>query len=104
MTIIIQGPIWRGDASSLILDRVLKTAYLNLSKPALGLWIYLYLNDEGTIINLQQKEIKEQLNISPSSYHKAIKELQEKRFLIKREKEPDIFDFYFYSLQKEGTA
>lgn len=98
MTIVIQGPICRGEESSLILDNILKTVYSSLSHSALGLWMYLYLNEEGTIIKMRPKEVTKELNISATSYYKSLKELQEKGFLIERKREPEVFDFYFYSI------
>jgi hypothetical protein len=67
-----------------IWDDTLNDVLLNLTATGFKMYIYLGLQkDKGTEFVLSRADAMKALNISEGTYHKVIKELKDKNYLIK---------------------
>lgn len=76
--------------------KALLTAMETLSPIAFKLYMYIGTYKNSTEFILSRNIACEKLNISTSSYHRAIKELQEKEYIIKDESSNATKDCYIY--------
>ena len=66
-------------------DKEWKEAYKQLTFTQFGVYLYLADNKQGYVLELSPTAIKEELNISPSSYHRAIDRLTELNYIYKED-------------------
>ncbi len=73
-----------------------------------GLQIYLYLagNKDGFNLELSQEAAEREAGIKKTSFHKYVKRLIEKGYLVQRKEGSNIYDFYEMPQEKkiEGAA
>lgn len=68
-------------------------AMLNLSPNAFKLWIYFTDNANGYKLELYSIDFEKRANVSKSTYGRCFKELEEKGYLIKSQKEKNFYLF-----------
>lgn len=72
----------------------LNNAARNLTHAGFLLWIYFAQNQEGYTFWLSKVAVRNKVGVSDSSYHRAFKELVEKKYLIKDDLNDDYYQFY----------
>ena len=78
----------------------LKTAMKDLTPKAFIMWCYLAKNTDGFEFWLSKADFFNWTNLSESSYRRAIEELIDKHYLIKKNKNKEYYDFYEYPKNK----
>lgn len=70
----------------------INNAMIDLKPSTVKVWFYFAKNQDGYDFELSSVAVCSFCNISDKTYRESIKELVEKRYLVKREK--NVFDFY----------
>ncbi len=77
----------------------------NKNLEAYGLLLYLYLagNKDGFNLELSQEAAEREAGIKKTSFHKYVKKLIEKGYLVQRKEGSNIYDFYEVPQEKKIT-
>lgn len=71
-----------------------RIAYKNLGLPALQIYLYMTRNRNGYPCLIWSNDIIEEMGFSRPTYTRAIKELKEKGFLVKRDDDSEKWEFH----------
>jgi len=69
-------------------------AFIKLPRISFGLYLYLCGNQDGFPLALSSADVQKRLNISDSSYRRAVEDLKVSGYLIERNGNPRTLDFY----------
>lgn len=83
--------------------RALRNAMHNLTPKAFELWIYFDKNkaDNTKPFWLSKEDFMNWSTVKKTSFYEAMKELEEKNYLIPRDERKSVFDFYEMPKEKD---